>query len=115
MPASGRERELSNDQMAAIAVAVAALGVVWAKRRPIAASVGDWLQQHHITLAPGQGLFTIPFLGSLDLPRVLAAVAVAGLTTLAAVLWLRPWLAQTRAQRERGDKQQQRSAADKLD
>lgn len=115
MPAAGRERELSNDQMAAIGVAMVALGVVWAKRRLIAATVGHWLQQHHITLTPGQGLVTVPFLGSLDLPRVLAAVAVAGLTTLAAVLWLRPWLAQTRVTRERGGKHQQRSAADELD
>jgi hypothetical protein len=37
-------------------------------------------------LTPGQGVFTIPFLGGLDLPRLLVAVAVAGLIALAAAL-----------------------------
>ena len=106
MPAAGRERELSNDQMAAIMVAVVVVGVGWAKRRVIATTAGQWLQRHHITLPPEQGLFTIPFLGSVDLPRVLAAVAVTGLVALGAALWMRPWLHQTPAVRASGAKQQ---------
>ena len=114
MPAAGREQELSNDQMAAIALAVVAVTIVWAKRRLVATAIGRWLQQHHITMPPGQGLFTIPFLGGLDLPRVLVAVAVAGLVALAAALWLRPWLAQAPNARGRGNNQQ-RPIGDELD
>lgn len=113
MAATGRKRELSNDQMAAIAVVVVAVGVLWGKRRLIATAVGNWLQQHQITLTPGQGLVTIPILGSLDLPRLLAAVAATGLIALAAAVWLRPWLDQNRADRRRGDRRP--AAADELD
>lgn len=114
MPAAGRERELSNDQMAAIALTVVAVTIVWAKRRLLATAIGGGLQQHGITLKPGQGLFTIPFFGGLDLPRVLVVVAVAGLVALTAALWLRPWLAQAPSARERSNKQQ-RPAGDELD
>ncbi|MCW2804433.1 MAG: hypothetical protein JWN06_2650 [Propionibacteriaceae bacterium] len=55
MPAAGRGRELSNDPMAAIAVAVVAVTIVWAERRLIAAAMGRWLQQpHHVDARAGR-------------------------------------------------------------
>jgi hypothetical protein len=55
MPAAGRGRELSNDQMAAMAVAVVAVTIVWAERRLIAAAIGRWLQQpHHVDARAGR-------------------------------------------------------------
>lgn len=47
--------------------------------------IGPWLQEHHVVLPPDTGLFTIPGVGALDVPRLL--IVVAGIV-LAGVLLL---------------------------
>ena len=100
MPA-GRERDLSNDQLAAIAVAAVALTLLWSRRWLLLATVGHWLQLHQITLPPGHGLLVIPYLGGVDLARILAGIAVAGLIGIPAALTVRRRSSQARAERER--------------
>ena len=112
---TGRARDLSNDQLAGIGVAAIAIGLVWTRRREIVMEASTWLQHHHITLAPGEGLFSIPMLGSLDLPRVLALVAVTGLVGMATVLGLRAGGGQPRDANRSGGARRQASAADELD
>lgn len=92
--------EMSNDQLVWILVSLGALGLAWSKRRLLLGALGRWLQQHQVTLPPGQGLVTVPFLGGLDLARILAGAATAGLLALAAAYLARPWLARNRQARE---------------
>lgn len=113
MPA-GRERDLSNDQLVAIALAVIAVTVAWSKRRLLLSSVGDWLQSHQITLPAGHGLVTVTYLGGVDLPRLLAAVAVLGLIALTIALPLARWFVQARQLRTAG-RGQRDPAADEFD
>lgn len=112
---TGRARDLSSDQLAGIGVAVIAIGLVWTRRREIVMEASRWLQHHHITLAPGEGLFSIPMLGSLDLPRVLALVAVTGLIGLATVLGLRAGAGQPRDANRSGGVGRRASPVDELD
>lgn len=113
MPA-GRERDLSNDQLVAIALAVVAVIVAWSKRRLLLSTAGDWLQSHQITLPSEHGLVTIPYLGDVDLPRLLVAVAVLGLIALTGGLPLARSFAQSRQLRTAG-RGQRDAAGDDFD
>lgn len=74
-------RELGKDAMILIVIGMIAAGAAWMNRSRWLAPIGQWLQNHHVTAAHG-GLITIPYLGGLDLPRLVAAAAVLGLVAL---------------------------------
>lgn len=68
-------RPLSSETMVLIIICMIAAGAVFAHRSHWLTPLGRWLQHHHITVAHG-ALVTIPYLGGLDLPRLIAAAAV---------------------------------------
>ena len=63
---------------------IGGLALLVARREAIAAAAAVWLQHHRLLLPPGRGLVTVPVFGALDLPRMLIAAALLGLSGLTA-------------------------------
>ena len=64
---------LSNDHIAMMVLGCVGLGVLYAKRGPVLASAGGWLRDHQL-LTDHNAIITIPYLGGLDLARILVLV-----------------------------------------
>lgn len=66
--------------MILIVIGMIAAGAFWTHRSHWLTPIGRWLQDHHVTAA--HGLVTIPYLGGLDLPRLVTAAALLLIVTL---------------------------------
>lgn len=66
---------LNSETMVAIIICTIVAGAVFARRSRWLSPLGRWLQHHHITLA-NAALVSIPYLGGLDLRRLIAATTV---------------------------------------
>ncbi len=72
---------LSNDHIAMMVLGCVGLGVLYAKRQTVLAGAGGWLRDHQL-LTDHDAVITIPYLGGLDLARILV---LAGLFVIMAV------------------------------
>jgi len=74
-------KDWSTDEWVLFAIVLGGGGTALVAARQ---KIGPWLQQHQLVLAPDTGLFTIPGIGALDVPRLLIVVSVVVLVGLLA-------------------------------
>lgn len=82
----GGHRELSTDEIVMAGVLVVAVGVAAAHRTWLLTTLGDWLRHHHVLVADEGSVVSIPYLGGLDVARMIIAAGVIGLVVVAAVV-----------------------------
>lgn len=82
---SGGEHGLSNDHIAMMVLGCIAIGVLYAKRQSVLAGAGGWLRDHQL-LTDHNAILTIPYLGGLDLSRILVLAGLLVVATVTAVI-----------------------------